>query len=100
VSAFIPLMRGAFLYFSRQPQLRRWVETSPSARKFTSRFIAGLTLDDALAAARRLRAIRTDATLDYLGENVQTLAEATASRDAYFEALNRNAANNWGQLFR
>jgi proline dehydrogenase len=89
VSAFIPLVRGAFLYLSRQPQLRRWVETSPYARRFTSRFIAGLTLDDALAVARQLRTIRMNASLDYLGENVRTLEEANNSRDAYLLALNR-----------
>ena len=89
-------MRGAFLYFSRQPQLRRWVETSHHARRFTSRFIAGLKLDDALAAARQLRAIRTNATLDYLGENVTTLDEASDFRDAYLDALNRIAAENLG----
>jgi proline dehydrogenase len=77
---------------SRQPQLRRWVETSPYARKFTSRFIAGLTLDDAVRVASDLRRIRTDASLDHLGENVKTLDEATAARDAHLEALNRIAA--------
>src|SRR5688572_28062890 len=89
-------MRGAFLYLSRQPQLRRWVETSPQARNFTSRFIAGLTLEDAVRVARELRAIRTDASLDYLGENVKTLPEAGAARDAYLEALNRIAAERLG----
>jgi len=92
VNAFIPVLRGAFLYFSRQPQLRRWVETSPAARKFTSRFIAGLTLDDGVQAAQRLCRQNVRASLDYLGENVKTLAEANLARDAYLDALQQIAA--------
>ncbi len=94
MSSFIPLGRGAFLYLSRQSQIRRWLETSPYARKFTSRFIAGLTLDDAISVARQLRVLNTGASLDYLGENVKTLAEADAARDAYLDALNRIAAEH------
>jgi proline dehydrogenase len=92
VSAFIPVMRGALLYLSRQPQLRRWVETSPAAHKLTSRFIAGLVLDDAIRVARELEHRNAMATLDYLGENVRTIEEASAARDAYIEALNRIAS--------
>jgi proline dehydrogenase len=82
-------MRGAFLYLSRRPRLRRWVETSPYARRFTSRFIAGLTLEDAIAVAKQVRSAGAAVTLDYLGENVKTLAEAAHARDAYIDALNR-----------
>jgi proline dehydrogenase len=96
VSAFIPLGRGAFLYLSRQPQIRRWVETSPYARKFTSRFIAGLALDDAIAVAKQLQPLRTDASLDYLGENVKTVVEANAACEAYRNALQRIADERLG----
>jgi proline dehydrogenase len=91
VSAFIPLLRGSLLHLSKQPTLRRWMETSPSANRLTSRFIAGLTLDDALRVATSLRDQNTLATLDYLGENVTTLAEAAAARDNYLRALERIA---------
>jgi proline dehydrogenase len=96
VSAFIPLARGAFLYLSRQPRLRKWIETSPAARRFTSRFIAGMTLEDALRAARGLKAISTSASLDHLGENVTTIEEANAARDAYLAALDQIAAEKLG----
>jgi proline dehydrogenase len=91
VSAFIPLLRGSLLHLSKQPTLRRWMETSPSANRLTSRFIAGLTLDDALRVAAFLRQQNTLATLDHLGENVTTLAEAAASRNDYLQALERIA---------
>jgi len=34
-------LRGTILYLSRHKALRRWVETSPLARRVSSRFIAG-----------------------------------------------------------
>jgi len=65
------------------------METSAIARRLTSRFIAGRTLDEELAVCRRLNAENTLATLDYLGENVTSLEEAAVSRDTYLEALDR-----------
>jgi proline dehydrogenase len=53
----------------------------------TSRFVAGHTLDEALAVCRRLSEECILVTLDRLGESVSTAAEAEASRDAYLRAL-------------
>lgn len=83
-------MRGAFLYLSKQKNLRRWMETSPQAHKLTSRFIAGLELDDALRVAEQLKSRSMLASLDYLGENIKTVGEARAARDAYILALTRS----------
>jgi proline dehydrogenase len=63
------------------------VETSPSARRLSSRFVAGRHLDDALVACRKIRAEGITATLDYLGENVKSLDEAAACRDMYERML-------------
>ena len=81
------MLRGTILWLSRHKALRRWVETSPLARRVSSRFIAGHSLEDALAACRRLRAESITATLDYLGENVTSLDEAAACRDVYLRIL-------------
>jgi proline dehydrogenase len=67
------------------------METSPSANRLTSRFIAGLALEDALRVAASLRQQNTLATLDHLGENVTSIAEAAAARDDYLLALERIA---------
>lgn len=48
------MLRSALLYLSEQKQLRHFTETSPLAARLTSRFIAGMTLDDAVAVCRRL----------------------------------------------
>jgi proline dehydrogenase len=87
----VPL-RGVLLYLSHQKQLRRWMETSPVAARLTTRFIAGQTLEQELAVCRTLDAGCILTSLDHLGENVTSPAEAEASRDAYLEALDRIAA--------
>ncbi len=80
-------MRTFFLFLSRQKQLRNWMETSRWARRLSARFVAGDNLADALATCQRINAEGIAVTLDHLGENVNSLAEAAASRDAYLEAL-------------
>lgn len=87
MSAFIPALRGAFLYLSRQARLRRWMETSPVAGRLTRRFIAGMELEDAVRVASELQRSGMMASLDYLGENVRSLSEAEQARDAYLAAI-------------
>jgi proline dehydrogenase len=82
----VPLRR-TILFLSRQKALRNWVETSPAARRLSSRFVAGSRLEDALDVCRRIRADGIAATLDYLGENVNSLDEAAACRDMYLRML-------------
>ncbi len=83
------ILRSSLLFLARQKALRRWMETSALVRPLTKRFIAGQTLDDALAVGARLERDCIMITLDRLGENVTSLAEAEASRDGYLEALRR-----------
>jgi len=85
------MMRQLFLFLSTQKGIRKWMETSPVAQKLTRRFIAGETLEDELAVCARLATKKTFSTLDHLGENVTSLAEAEASRDAYLTALDEIA---------
>jgi len=51
------------------------------------RFIAGETVDEAMDAVAALNAAGITATLDFLGEDVTTAAEAGRTRDAYFALL-------------
>ncbi|HUE23710.1 MAG TPA: proline dehydrogenase family protein [Bryobacteraceae bacterium] len=80
-------MRTFFLFLSRQKQLRKWMETSRWARRLSARFVAGDNLPDALETCRRINGEGIAVTLDHLGENVTSLEEAAASRDAYLLAL-------------
>ena len=63
------------------------METSPSARQLSKRFVAGNQLSDALAVCQRIRQDGITATLDYLGENVKSLDEAAACRDMYLQII-------------
>jgi len=53
----------------------------------SGRFVAGMTIDDALGACERVNREGIAATLDALGESVTTEAEARASADVYHEML-------------
>ena len=63
------------------------METSPLARRLSSRFVAGETLEDALAVGRRVNSEAISVTLDHLGESVTSLEEAAEARDVYLRAL-------------
>jgi proline dehydrogenase len=81
------MLRRSLLYLSEQSWLREWMETSSASRKLTSRFVAGQTLADGISVLRKLAAEKTLATLDCLGENVESLEDAADSRDDYLDAL-------------
>ena len=64
------MLRSFLLYLSNQPQLFRIVRNNRLAQGFARRFVAGETLEDALAAVRALNARGISASLDELGESV------------------------------
>ena len=80
-------MRNLLLYLSRQRGLRQWMETAPAARPLSSRFVAGMTLDDALRVAASVNQQNMSVSLDHLGENVTSLDEAAACQSVYLKAL-------------
>ncbi len=86
------ILRSVLLWLSRQRWLGHWIETSRASQKLIRRFIAGRTLEEGLGVCRRLKAESTLATLDILGENVTSAAEARKSAEAYQEALRTMAA--------
>ena len=81
------VVRSFFLFLSRRKRLRRWMETSPLAKRLATRFVAGDTLDQAVGVARRVGSEGIAITLDHLGESVASLAEAAVARDVYLHAL-------------
>lgn len=87
-------MRAFLLLLSRLRWLRSWMETSAISRRVSSRFVAGESLADVLAAGRRINGEGIALTIDHLGENVTSLAEAEVSRDVYLTALNEIAENH------
>ena len=83
----MPVLRSAFIALSRNPTLRGFSESSSIGRRMSSRFVAGLEVDDVLRAAESVNSQGISATLDSLGENVATPDEARHSADVYHRLL-------------
>ena len=83
------MLRSALLYLSGQQQIFRFVRNNKLAKNMANRFVAGETLDTALAAVSRLNARGITASLDLLGESVHNEEEARASGEAYVTMLDR-----------
>ncbi|MEX2661684.1 MAG: proline dehydrogenase family protein [Vicinamibacterales bacterium] len=66
-------------------------------RSFARRFIAGETVEEAIAAARIIEASGLRQTLDLLGESVANMAEADTATRAYLEMLDRIVASGIGR---
>ncbi len=87
--------KAFFHALSKSAALQRLASTygMSSPRSFARRFIAGETIDEAIAAARKIQAQGLKLTLDYLGESVATLAEADTATREYLRLLDVIAAS-------
>ena len=83
------MLRSALLYLSGQQQIFRFVRNNKLAKTMANRFVAGETLETALAAVARLNARGITASLDLLGESVHNEEEARASGEGYVTMLDR-----------
>jgi proline dehydrogenase len=83
------MLRSALLYLSDQQQIFKFVRNNRVAKSFANRFVAGETVDTALAAVARLNARGITASLDLLGESVHNEAEARTAGEAYITMLDR-----------
>jgi proline dehydrogenase len=84
-------MRQGLLWLSERQGVFNFVRRNRLARKFASRFVAGETVDSAVAAAGDLKARGIASSLDLLGESVTVEADAVAARDQYLLMLDRMA---------
>jgi proline dehydrogenase len=66
-------------------------------RSFAHRFIAGETVEEAVAAAREVEAAGMTQTLDYLGESVASMAEADQATRAYLRVIESIGAAGIGR---
>lgn len=90
------VLRTVLLGLAKNGALRRWMETSPTADRLTSRFIAGHSIEREIEAIERLKRENMLASVDYLGENVTSVGEAAKTRDTYIGILERVSALNVG----
>jgi proline dehydrogenase len=83
----MPILRSAFIALSRNQPLRHFSERSTLGRRMSSRFVAGLSVEEALRAAEAIQGQGIASTLDSLGENVSTPQEAERSAAIYHRLL-------------
>lgn len=60
----------------------------PVVKVFANKYIAGITLDDAVATVQQLNTKQAMCTVDVLGEDIFTKEQAVASREASIRVLN------------
>src|SRR5688572_3171752 len=80
-----PLKTLASRYGMREPE------------SFARRFIAGESIDEAIAAARAVETRGSLQTLDYLGESVASLAAADAATREYMRIIDAVVAAGIGR---
>jgi len=83
------MLRAFFNMLSRSRLLQRLATGFGPARSVARRFTAGESLDDAVVAVRHLNRLGMDATLNHLGEGVESLDDAKRAADEYVRILRR-----------
>lgn len=81
------VLRSAFIKLSQNRLLRRFGERSHVGRKLSSRFVAGMEIEDALRVAEAINRQGMKVSLDSLGESVTSDVEAHRSADIYHRLL-------------
>ncbi len=81
------MLRSLFIALSTNAGLRSFSEKSSLGRKMSSRFVAGMTVEEALAAAAALNREGIAVSLDSLGESVNDEAHARHSAAIYHQLL-------------
>ncbi len=88
------MLRAFLIYLSQADWARRIVMRFSLARRTALRFVAGETLDEALAAVADLNAAGMLVTLDLLGEHTHNAEVATQATDRICETLDAIAASH------
>lgn len=87
------LLGKAMLAVTNRRPVRRAITGTRPGRAVATRFVAGETLDQAVAVARELNGGGASVSLDHLGEHVSDLAQAREARDDYLACLTRIGAS-------
>ncbi|MGZ5444872.1 MAG: proline dehydrogenase family protein [Thermoanaerobaculia bacterium] len=85
------MFRAFFIALSESRMIRSVAERSRIGRRLSSRFVAGMTVEDALAATVATNAKGMSVSVDNLGENVTNLEEARHSAQLYHEMIDQLA---------
>ncbi len=83
----MPILRSFFIALASNRPLRRFSENSRLGIRVSSRFIAGMEIDDALRVAEAVNKDGITVSLDSLGESVTSEKEAQAAAAVYHKLL-------------
>ena len=79
--------RSALIYLSQQEGLKDFATRFRPFKKLTTRFVAGETIEEAVAAIRKINAAGCSASFDHLNESVGSAAETEAEVTEYLQIL-------------
>lgn len=86
------MLRSIFLVLSRSRFVRSFSERSTLGKRLSRRFIAGMSVEEALVACDRLNREGIAVTLDSLGESVTKPSQAETSAAVYHRILDEIAS--------
>ena len=81
------LTRSVLIYLSQKEGLKDFAARFRLFKKLTTRFVAGETIDEAVAAIRQINRDRCSASFDHLNESVANAAEAEGEVREYLRIL-------------
>jgi proline dehydrogenase len=88
------MLRSFFISLSTNKAFRKFSESSSLGRRVSHRFVAGMTIEEAIAAAQQLNREGIAVTLDALGESVTDAPHAEASAAVYHRLLDEIATHH------
>ncbi|MEU1084079.1 proline dehydrogenase family protein [Streptomyces sp. NPDC005908] len=83
------MLGPVILAASRSDRMRRLISAAPVTKQVVDRFIPGETVDEILPIVQELTGNGLELTMDVVGEDITTPAQAAAARDAYLELIGR-----------
>ncbi|MFE9565223.1 proline dehydrogenase family protein [Streptomyces sp. NPDC006487] len=81
------MLGPAILAASRSDKMRRIVSAAPVTKPVVNRFIPGETVDQVIPIVEDLTGKGLEVTLDVVGEDITTVEQSHAARDAYLELI-------------
>jgi proline dehydrogenase len=85
------VLRATFISLSESRSIRTAAEKTWIGQRLSRRFVAGTTVDEALAATRAMNQLGLGVSVDNLGENVTNVDEARHSAQLYHQLMDRMA---------
>ena len=83
------MIRRSLLALARSHRVKAWAMALPATRNVVARFVPGETIEECLNAVRTLAEDGLLASIDHLGEDTTSPAQAQSARDAYVDLLRR-----------